>query len=1177
MCVLGAVWSKNWGNLMRSRKLAVACFVILCVCGSGPGLVCFGGEQAVDRVAVGALAGRVIDGDEKPVPQATVWLVGGPYDGDVIAVEKTTTDAQGRFTFPDAESRHIKAKTRRPEVLVRAVDGRLGWETRTWGWPTWTPRQDIKIRLVDIQGARGRVVDADDKPLAHAKLKIVRLSSSGPEDSSRQAISLFSQLADEFSTETAADGTFTLRRVPVRGGISSVVTAAGFGSPRIMWDLASPVTIRLERAGSISGSLEGAPGAALGGVQLYLYRQAEQTEDLGFRIFFSEEASTDDDGSFRFDNVPPGKYVIRPSMYESDLPFHCDGSATIEVKPGGAVVGVSLPLSPTVEVRGRVVETTTERGIAAVSVSASRISDVGRMFLLRQTTTDADGNYVLHVVPSEVTVMVAATPVDYVKPRRTGRQPKMNVTEPSTWPNIELERAVQLEGVVVDQAGKPVSEAKVQALVPRDHIEMVQEWTDVDGKFRIRGLRAKDTLALRAQTDLAVSDTLQLRPADASGLVRLEVSADKAFVIEGTCVDAEGHPVKDANIGLSSSWMLGSSGLGFGVSGGTTDAEGRFVIRSLWPGYRYEVNVKADGFKKLETEGVEGHSGRVHDVGKLILSSLGGVVEGQVVDSAGRPVPEVRVFNPGDAAKPVSVETGADGRFRLEDLPVGPVYVFAEKDGYRFTAIWTQSNGAAQTIRLTRNDEPIPAWAPLRPPVSFAREQEVARRLLQKLWAMPKHGRTYGTIQCMARIDPEVALEWSTELGGRYDWLVRQVMAAKIALTDAGEALSLLPARNDGRTFRAIMSLAESCLGPAPDEASRFAEEAVLRARNLDQPDRTSALANAGAIVSRLGNAEAGRKLAEEAAAMAAKLSTDGRGAYTRGIAAAALAPHDLLRAMALVEAIDDTSDRDRALARMAAALAPKDLERALEIVDRVAKRSTLPDLARLDMAYQLAATRPDDALRVVEEMDSYAASKMQTEAYGWMAVAIAPHDKLRARSLIDKCATAYWDGAQEYRSWSGSGGRSVRAALLVSQAGQTGYPEMDTLISRVLAMRPNAAEGYSPREIAETSVVMAKVIALVDPGRARQLLDTLQPRGDQLERQGIEPRDWLQAWALADLQHAEELFERALETAKDNGEFSPSRSGVTAMLEVLTTPPSERAELLLRRAGGYWFPGTEF
>ena len=1162
---------------MRIYVLAVVGIVILMIVGSGLGPVCLCTEQAARKAPIGALAGRVVDTAGDPVAEANVWLVGGPYDSDVVAVDETVTDAQGCFTFPEAESRHIKAKTRRPEVLVRASDGRLGWETRTWGWPTWTPRQDMKVRLVDIQDARGRIVDRDGKPLAHAKLRILRLSSGGPEDSSRQTISLFSELVDEFSTEAAAGGSFTLRRVPVRGGITAVVTATGFGSPRIMWDLAGPVTIRLERTGSVTGSLDGVPGAALGGVQLYLYRQSEQSEDLGFRIFFSEEASTDDDGSFRFDDVPPGKYVIRPSMYESDLPFHCDGSAPIEVKPGEAVVGISLPLSPAVEVRGRVVETTTGQGIAAVSVTASRISEVGSMILLRQTTTDADGNYVLHVLAGEVTVMVAATPEDYVKPRRTGRQPKMKVTLPSTWPIIELERAVQLEGVVVDQAGKPVSEAKVQAIVQRDHIEMAQEWTDADGKFCIRGLRAKDTLALRAQTDLAVSDTLQFRPADASGPVRLEVSTDKAFVIKGTCLDAKGLPVKDANIGLSSSWMLGSSGLGFGVPGGTTDAEGRFVVRGLWPGYRYEVNVKADGFKKLETEEVEGHSARVHDVGKLILSSLGGVVEGEVVDSAGRPVPEVRVFNPGDAAKPVSVETGADGRFRLEDLPVGPVHVFAEKGGYRVTAIWTESNGSARTIKLTRNDEPIPAWKPLRPPVPFAQEQEVAHRLLQKLWAMPRHGRAYGAIQCMARIDPEMALKWSTELGGRYDWFVRQEMAAKIVLTDTDEALSLLPASNDGRTFRAIMSLAESCIGSAPDSAANYAEEAVLRARNLDQPDRTSALARAGVLVARLGKVEAGRKLAEEAAAMAAKLSTDGRGSYTRGIAAAALAPHDLPRAMGLVAAIDDASDRDRGLAKVAAALAREDLEQALEIVDQVAKRSTLPDLARLDMAYRLAATRPDDAIRVVDEMDSYAASKMQTEAYGWVAVRIAPHNKARACSLIDKSLTAYWDGAQEYRSWSGSGGRSVRAALLVSQAGQVGHPEMDALISRALAMRPNAAEGYSPREIAEYSVVMAKVIALVDPSRARQLLETLGPTGDQLEGQGIEPRDWLQAWALADLEHAEELFERALETASDNAEFSPSESGLTAMLEVLTTPPSDRAALLLRHAGGYWFPGTEF
>ena len=50
-------------------------------------------------------------------------------------------------------------------------------------------------------------------------------------------------------------------------------------------------------------------------------------------------------------------------------------------------------------------------------------------------------------------------------------------------------------------------------------------------------------------------------------------------------------------------------------------------------------------------------------------------------------------------------------------------------------------------------------------------------------------------------------------------------------------------------------------------------------------------LAQTAALVMRLGNQDVGRKLIEEAAAMAAKLGTADRSPYARGLVAEAIAP----------------------------------------------------------------------------------------------------------------------------------------------------------------------------------------------------------------------------------------------------------------------------------------------
>ena len=238
-----------------------------------------------------------------------------------------------------------------------------------------------------------------------------------------------------------------------------------------------------------------------------------------------------------------------------------------------------------------------------------------------------------------------------------------------------------------------------------------------------------------------------------------------------------------------------------------------------------------------------------------------------------------------------------------------------------------------------------------------------------------------------------------------------------------------------------------------------------MQGRSLPQPDRTWALARAGAVLVRLGRAEAGRKLIDEAAADAARLGTAGIEGYARGVAARALAPFDLERALALVEPFRDADDKDRYTGFVAVAIAATDPDRAVALADAMHGRSTMPDMVRTEIACRIGAEHPDRAVRIIEGMKSFAADKMQAEAFAWLAVAVAPRDRARAVALIDRALALPVDRPREvpeldqFRRRDG-GGRPHRR-----RARHAGYPDMDSVIMRVMATRtsPGGRDSSTP------------------------------------------------------------------------------------------------------------------
>lgn len=1127
----------------------------------------------------GALAGKIIDATDQPAAGATVWLFGGSYE-DLKNLEKTTTDAQGRFVFNDAKTKYSNLPHGSlPHVFVESIEGQIGWNRNLWSHPQNLPLRNVRIQLVKTQAFRGRLVDSSGHPVAKASIRPRTLEMQEPGQRYSDTAPLCPDMIDKCRGETDADGSFTLGSMPLEGKVTAEITAPGIGAFRAEWDLQKPLMLPLVQPGKIEGKFD-APSAieSLADIKIYLSTRStrESTKDQSYHLFpLNYETTPDKDGRFEFASVPPGKYNIHPSFTESTAPYNANPTADFEVK-AGETTKISIPLSSAIEIRGQVVDQETGKGIQGVRVISQKIDEkTGYSVPGRFTTTDPEGNYRLFTEAGKVIVRVFDPPEDYVIPD-SDKTDQLEVKEPIHYPTLKLQKAVRMEGVVVDESGKPMPGAEIQMLLPKSPCDHLIETVDENGRFVIKKLAPQKTFSLRARSQNAISKTMDIVPAKVPEPLRVELSKKLGFAVKGRCVDESGKPIYEAKVGLSSAWMLGPTGIGTTDGSNSTDADGRFEVGLLWPGSNYTLQINAEGYARYESPRIKSVPGETHDFGEIVLQSQSGFIEGTVVDTAGKPLVDVHVFHHRGAVQPLTAVTNASGEFRIMGLRSGSDYVFAEKEGYRLKSAYLPANTKGAKIVLIRRDEPAPPWKPERQPTSFAEEQAVAHKLLDKLYQVPNRGPNSWSYRFIARFDPASALQWSGKMGGRFDSTVREMVAEQLVETDFEETIALLNPVTDYSTFSTLLTLADRYSQVDAEKANRLLAEAILLARKLDQPDRTQALAKAGSMAGLLGQAEAGRKIIEEAAEAAAKMGGTDRNAWVRYQVAGALAPYNLSQALSLVEPIAEKNTRDDGLAAIATGLANKDLDKALEILSKVDKRSTLADNTRLKIAYHLAPDRLQDALRVVESMDTHGAKKIGAEAYIRLGERIFPSNPQMAWSLLEKSMAIYENNASEMGSWLYYGDRGTFAAFLVAQAARQGCPETGEFIDQALAMRPTDDDGSRTRETQKNVVAMAKYLALVDPATAKHLLESVSPRCESLTEfgfPGIESHGWSQAWALADLPQLTAMLERRLDAATKDPEVNLDNCGLDEILELLTTPSEKRIPVLDRRTRSFLSP----
>jgi uncharacterized GH25 family protein len=1120
------------------------------------------------------LQATVIAPDGKPVAGADVWLVTHkqsriPYDTAAHAM----TDAAGRFTFGKELIDKLWKDSVYPQVVARDRDGHLGSLYMIYPGLR-TVGDSIKLRAVGE--VSGQILDGDGRPIADVQITPQQFGRMIVERQFVEPIYLPPVLAKGHTTKSDSDGSFTIRGVPIGARLKADIVADGHARVTIDWDTATPLALRLPRPATVTGRLIGASETDRAGKSLTLVT-ADLPHQIGPRgpliVSFDHDQKTDRGGAFRFDGVPPGRYTLKAS--ENKIGASYLEESEVRVEPGRDPSAIVLNLKPSRMLRGRVVDVT-GAGVAGVSISLCRFQNPGGPFGRQLVATDSacvsgsDGAYEGYViVDGEVGARIDSLPEGYAR-KDAGEVVALKDPQAPLAPLI-VQKIEPLIVHVLDSQGKPVAGAKIDVTgAARFLPNGPPKPSGADGIVKLPLADRSENATLRVIAGDAVSEPLTINPDDERGPLTMVVSAANAFRLIGQVVDRRDKPVIGARVQVMSMVSYRSkrqpilAGSGAQRATLTTDADGRFAAGPFVPGDQYSLSIKSDGYRTADSAEIAATKGTTHDFGRIVLTRIDAVVRGSVVGSGGSPLAGARVVNSGDAPTRLVTTAAADGSFELRELASGMVHVVAFKDDFLpARAAIDTDNPAAAKITMRRRGEPSSELPPVG--IDDAAVRAAAKQVLEKLWEWPEARKSpvdKKLIELMARLDPEQARRWAGKTSPD------ELTIDQLAESDLDEALAQLATRDPYPACRELKRLAEKYRQKDPTKALRFMEEMAVRSRAVDPVYRLFSMSDAGRLLAQLGKPEAGRKLVEEAAAQAEKLSSSLEwDRYVRGYVAGRLAPFDLPRAKKLFEASTIPRDRSRYAAMCANALAatnPDDAREMLYMAEKGFERGRYA----ATVAYLMAPNHTETAVRIAEECGE--GGNYTALGLAWAALAVAPQNKPESHRLIDRAFRAIHDrspNASDSGSWGETAGTVALAAFTID------YPNRVALAAHVFAERPTQQDVQSDVRAVEANITLAILLAPADRAAARSLLDAAELRKDLVGSggQNVRRREYLIAWGLIDPKYATPLLISEIERLKGSPQLFTERCDLLDALGFLTTPPADRPRALGRSHWTGW------
>jgi protocatechuate 3,4-dioxygenase beta subunit len=518
-------------------------------------------------VIKGATITGTVTSNGKGLPYAEVCPI------PATAGECTQTDSDGTYSIQLAPGT-IQLKATRSDydedfMLVGTAPSMTVTDNTTY------PNTDIAVD--DGTGISGQV-SFTGNGYRYGTVKVYRIGTDGTSESlvSTRALTIYGAAPASYIFHKLTPGTYVVR-ISINGYEPVCAGGADCEQYGVTADHITPaadVNLTPLSAGSVAGTVLDTTGQPIEGVTVtgQLHVDSDTT---------STPVTTGSDGRFTLSNLASG--------LEWELTFTKDGYSTrlttaIPFPAGTKNLG-TIRMAPSSTVTGKIVDRN-GAGLAGISVALSGVTDS------HSATTDSAGIYTMSGVEAGHYHLYAtgSTWLDSYYPGVRLWNDAALVAVPeggtTTLPDFSMVRSASISGTVTDTSGAPLQGALVYAYSADDPAYGADSaWTDEDGNYTItdlwpgtytvRGsLQSYRTTWLGGVATKADATWTDVTSDVGSGFDLALPKRDGAPVA-GTVVDADGYPVPDAEVYLStdtdsytaSTTATGTYSLGFAPAG----------------------------------------------------------------------------------------------------------------------------------------------------------------------------------------------------------------------------------------------------------------------------------------------------------------------------------------------------------------------------------------------------------------------------------------------------------------------------------------------------------------------------------------------------------------------------------------------------------------------------------
>jgi protocatechuate 3,4-dioxygenase beta subunit len=516
------------------------------------------------------------------------------------------------------------------------------------------------------------VVDENDKPVSEAQVGIYMLLKNKQYLTSPVAPTLLSYNTNE-------DGKFIFKNLPLGTTADFLVEKTGYART-ITWSansrlrytvgqtdikLVLPIEARIE--GIVVEKKTGKPVA---GIRLIVKEQNRWVQDA----FDSQ-----DDGTFSINSLTPDKYkleVLPPKAKLADwaaepvevtaVKGKTTNNVRIELVKGGV-----LEIAVTDAVSGRLVE---NAGVTVLNKPGNQ-SFYGR--------SGKDGIIRIRLIPGDYFLWDGVYKQGYSikegKEHFTIADGKTERLEYTIFPESRI------TGTIRDEKGTPLEGATLMAW---PFLRQQKVVTKAGGKFEV--VYDKQNLASGEFPTLLLcryeNDNLAAALEIDEDVRTLDITLKSGISFAGKVVDPNGNGIEGAKLYVSLckpslSWPI--TPINPRCDETITDIDGKFEIKAIPTGHRYNLSIEAEGYGDKHTKEINTNDAVKNqlDMGNITLAVANLSISGVVVDENDEPITGAVVSGRGTNQPYRMTKTDVNGKFTLEGICAGKIRIGAVKFG----------------------------------------------------------------------------------------------------------------------------------------------------------------------------------------------------------------------------------------------------------------------------------------------------------------------------------------------------------------------------------------------------------------------------------------------------------------------------------------------------------------